>query len=136
MTKYFFIFLLGITLLACQKKTSKPPIDRDTYKNILKEVILTNIVKQELKKKDSLETGWLSLVYKKYQIDSIKLEKTTEYYSQHPEDLQKIYEEIYQDIKKTSDSLDKLDPQNISKPQNDKIKVSKKALSEIKKSLH
>ncbi len=125
----FVVFILFVW--GCQKNDEKNIIDRHTYKNILKEIILTNIVTKELKIHDSLDKNWLSIVYQKYNIDSLKLAKTTTYYSQHPDELYKIYSEIYLDLKQTSDSLEKIQPK--PKALNEKIQIPKEVLSEKRK---
>jgi hypothetical protein len=129
MLKYSFILFLFLT--ACQNQSNKPPIDQNTYKSILKEMILTHIVSQEIKN-DSVEKPLRHLVYKKYHVDSLTVQQTTAYYSQHPEALLKIYEEIYQELKQISDSLEKEKP--ISKPDSQKtgVKISKKQVPELK----
>jgi len=125
--KKIIIFLLAISLLsACRQNNSKSIIDKETYKNILKELILVNLVKQEVIQQDSLKKNLLQLVYQKYHIDSLKFKKTTDYYSKHPEQLTKIYDEIYLEIKKVSDSLENITPKK--EPKTDKIKIPKNVL--------
>jgi len=134
MKKLTIIFLSILVFGACQKKSSKI-IDRHTYKQVLKEIILANLIKQKITKNDSLKKNIKLLIYKKYNIDSISLKKTTDFYSQHPDQLQKIYSEIYTEFKQKSDSLEKLAPHK--KPKNDQIKIDKKILDlkNIKKKL-
>ena len=120
----FAVLLFG----SCHKKTSEI-IDRHTYKQVLKEIILANMVEQKFNKNDSLKGNIKLLVYKKYNIDSTLLKKTTDYYSQHPDKLHKIYSEIYSEFKQKSDSLEKIVPH--LKPKNDQIKIEKEQLDLI-----
>ena len=129
MKKILYLFLILI-LFSCKGKKNKDILDQKTYKSVLKEILLTNIVKQDHKKIDSLNYNLIGLVYKKYKIDSLKLENTTEYYSRHPKKLTKIYQEIYQEIKKTSDSIEQLTPHQI--PKTDAIKIDKSRLNQRK----
>ena len=121
--KKILVLVLFSVSMACQQKQAEQIIDKNTYKSVLKEMILSNQVKQQTKNQDSLNNNWTLLIYKKYKIDSLKLKNTTNYYSNHPEELEKIYEEIYNDLKATSDSLEKLRPNSL--PTTDKIKISK-----------
>jgi len=119
MKKILFLILLSV-LTNCSQKKSENILDKETYKNVLKEIIFVNIIQQDIQKNDSLKKNLLGLVYKKHHIDSIKFKRTTDYYSKHPGELAKIYDEIYLEIKKVSDSLEELSPK---KPKTDKIKI-------------
>ena len=127
MKKILYLFLI-LTLFSCKEKKNKEILDQKTYKAVLKEILLTNIVKQDHKKIDSLNYNLIGLVYKKYNVDSLKLENTTEYYSRHPKELTKIYQEIYQEIKKSSDSIEQLTPHQT--PKTDAIKIDKTRLNQ------
>jgi len=119
MKKILFLILLSV-LTNCNQKKSENILDKETYKNVLKEIIFVNILQQEIQQNDSLKKNLLGLVYQKYHIDSIQFNRTTDYYGKHPEQLAKIYDEIYLEIKKVSDSLEELSPK---KPKTDKIKI-------------
>ena len=99
------------SLSACKEKSASTEgiLDKNTYKAVLKEIILANSIAQQLKNKDTLiDKKILGLVYKKYGIDSLTLKKTTDYYSDKPEILEEIYREINEEMKKKKDSLQKL----------------------------
>ena len=125
MRKLILFFLIASFFVSCHKK-SPEIIDRHIYKQVLKEIILANLIEQKFNKNDSLKKNIKLLVYKKYNIDSTSLKKTTDYYSQHPDKLHKIYSEIYSEFKQKSDSLEKIAPHSI--PKNDQIKIEKKQL--------
>ncbi len=125
MKKFIMIFFAVLLFGSCHKKTSKI-LDRNTYKQVLKDIILANMMEQKFNKNDSLKRNIKLLVYKKYNIDSTLLKMTTDYYSQHPDELHKIYSEIYSEFKQKSDSLEKIAPH--LKPKNDQIKIDKKQL--------
>ena len=126
MKKFIMIFSVILLFGSCHKKSSKI-IDRHTYKQVLKEIILANLIEQKFNKNDSLKKNIKLLVYKKYNIDSISLKRTTDYYSRYPDKLHKIYSEIYNEFKQKSDSLEKIAPH--SKPKNDQIKIDKNQLN-------
>lgn len=125
MKKLIFIFFSILLFSACQKKPENL-IPRQTYKQVLKELILADLVKEKYPKKDSLDNSIIRSVYKKYNVDSLSLKKTTDYYSNHPGELAKIYAEIHDEFKKKADSLEKLVPKE--KPKTDKIKLNKNLL--------
>jgi hypothetical protein len=131
MFKHALILIFIFLLMACQNKSEQPTIDKLTYKNILKETLLTHTVTQELHK-DSLKKNLLSLVYKKYGVDSLQLSQTTDYYSQHPDELQHIYQEIYNELKHISDSLENLKSVNHKTDKKDSIKVLKAHIKKVK----
>jgi len=117
---YLSIFLL--VFFACNN--SKKPdgiLDRNTYKNILKEVIMVDIIRNHHKIKDSLHFNPLQLVYQKYQVDSLIMKKNADYYAKHPETLKEIYKEIKDTYQFKLDSVEKNDSirrkRNKTKPQ-------------------
>jgi len=123
-----FILLLS----SCKNDKKQGVLDEKTYKNVLKELILTNVVRQQLEKKDTTAKYLISLVYKKYNVDSIQLKESTDYYSNHPEILAAIYKEIHQELKEKADSLNLINP-NKKALKTDKITISKEALKQSKK---
>ncbi len=121
------LFTILIVFWSCNKPNDKL-IPKQTYKQILKEIILAGLIREKYPQKDSVsQNDILLLIYKKYQIDSLQLKKTTGYYSRHPEELAKIYAGIHAELKQISDSLDKLVPKK-KKPVNDKITTKKNFL--------
>jgi len=122
------LFLILLSLLGgCKQTKSENILDKETYKNVLKEIIFANLIKQNIiKDKDSIDQNLMEMVYKKYHIDSLKFKKTTDYYSAHPEKLTKIYTQIYNEIKQVSDSLENITPKK--EPKTDKIKIPKSVL--------
>ncbi len=107
MKKLFFIYLL-IGLTACQN-TEKPKdiLDKDTYKKIMKDLIIAKKTQEVLKHKDTSIHPVL-LVYKTYKVDSIILKKSTDYYSKDPAFFKEIYAEILNELKHKKDSLTKI----------------------------
>jgi len=125
--KLVYLFIFGLLILtACQSEKKQNILDKQTYKEVLKEIILSNTVQQDFKNIDSLPKNLIALIYKKYNIDSLKLQRTTNYYTSHPEELMTIYDEIYKELKQVSDSLEKLHPDK--KPKTDKISIPEKGI--------
>jgi len=119
---------------ACKQKHSTDEVlDRNTYKAVLKEIILANSLSRTLERKDSTAgKKLLGLVYKKYHIDSLKLKKTTDYYSGKPEILTEIYQEIKDEFSRQKDSIEKLIVP--AKIRTDSIKIPKDILNRKKNS--
>ncbi len=130
MKKIYLIYIVGLLLWACHQKPENI-ISRTTYKQVLKELILADLIQQKIPDNDSLNNNIILLVYKKYKIDSAMLKKTTDYYSYHPEELSKIYDEIYTEFKHKADSLNKIEPH--LQPKTDEIKINNNFLHFKKK---
>jgi len=131
----YLLLAIGLVLFACQGKQKHEGIlDQSTYKSVLKEVILANMLKEQQIVKDSIDGNPLELVYKKYQLDSISFKKNMDYYTQHPEILEAIYEEIKKDFQQKTDSLGKKNLQKNKKsvkniPKNPKVNIPKDILN-------
>ena len=99
-----------LLVFSCQEKRPDDVLDRDTYKQVLKDIILSDIVKNELKRTDTIPVKTLAMVYAKYNIDSTSFKKTTDYYSRHPKVFVDIYKEIKDAFQQKVDSLEKANP--------------------------
>ena len=121
MKKISYILLLIISLSACNNdKKVEGLIDKSTYKQILKEIIVADMLHNQKRIKDSLNFNLLQLVYKKYKIDSLDLKKNADYYAKHPEILEGIYQEIKAEFQAQLDSVEKMD--SINRPVKQKPK--------------
>jgi protein-tyrosine-phosphatase len=123
--KLILIFIFSI--VSCGKNHQTKVLDQKTYKMVLKEIILSNIISKQIKQKDSQQIDLLPLIYKKYHIDSLQLKKTTEYYSNKPEILEQIYAEIEKEFNQINDSLEKIKPSK-KKFKTDSIKIAKEKI--------
>jgi len=127
------IFILLVS--ACRQDTNNDVLPPKAYQEVLKEILLIDLVTQDLKLHDSLKQNLMLNLYKKYQVDSLKLKKTTAYYIKHPDILVQIYDNIYRDFKHISDSLEQKQPgkKPASKSQTDVIKLPAKDLKKFSK---
>ncbi len=108
MKKYWLLFIL-FALFACQNKQEpKDILDRTTYKNIMKDLILAQKTKEVIKTKDTAFPDPIALVYKTYGIDSMELKKSTDYYAKNPKFFEEIYTEILEELQHKKDSLSKI----------------------------
>jgi len=126
MRKILF-FLWSLFFLQCAEKRPDDILDENTYKEVLKEIILAHQLQQHIKIKKKQSDNYLPLVYKKFGIDSLKLKKTTDYYTNHPELLLSIYSKIEQEFKTVLDTLNKKYPSDKSKKE--PIKILKKQIN-------
>lgn len=133
--KLYLFLMLAWFLFACQGKARPEGIlDKNTFKSVLKEVVLANMLNEQQVVKDSFDSKPLELIYKKYQLDSLSLQKNMDYYTQHPEILEEIYKEIKKEFKQKVDSLGKKNPQkndtlNKKKLKNPKFSIPKDILN-------
>jgi hypothetical protein len=106
-------FLTAIFLTACGgDKPGKEIIDKREMISLLTDVIiidgsLYNVTQQP----DSLYkygTGRYLALFKSYNTDSARFNKSFKYYTSKPEDLKDIFDQVLQNLKSKSDSLNKL----------------------------
>ncbi len=113
MKKMLFILILLFSLSACNDaKKPDDVLDRNTYKQVLKEVVMVNVIRNQKKVKDSFHFNLLQLVYNKYHLDSLSMKVNSDYYARHPEILKEIYKEIKNEYQFQLDSVEKTDSIN------------------------
>lgn len=121
MHKYNRLFFSVLLFLTACKGTSVPDgiIKQDQMADLLTEVhIVDGTMYNVLQVPDTLYkygTGKYLTVFKKYHTDSVQFKKSFKYYSANPDKLQLIYEKITANIKLKTDSLNKLNQQQIEK---------------------
>jgi hypothetical protein len=114
MLKYITLFFsVSFFLSACMSdKTPNDIINHDRMTNLLTEVHLIDgrlyLVKQEPDSLYKYGTGRYVALFKKYHTDSVQFKKSMNYYTSQPLELQKMYDQIGLNLKKKTDSLNKL----------------------------
>jgi Domain of unknown function (DUF4296) len=133
MHKYIklFFFVL-IFLAACRgNKTPTGILDKERMTNLLTEIHLVDASMYSLYQvPDTLYkygTGKYLAVFKKYHTDSVQFKKSFKYYSLKPDALSDIYEQITNNLKHKSDSLNKINLEQIKKRADSLNKLPKKA---------
>lgn len=118
MRKYITLFF-SVTFFLCACKGEKTPpdiIDRKVMVNLLTEVHTIDgrmySVKQEPDSLYKYGYGKYSALFKRYRIDTGQFRKSMVYYAQQPDELQVIYQEVLDNMKKKIDSLNKLQFKN------------------------
>ena len=101
-----FPALLSILLLSCsapKTEITKDIITENSVKNILKEIHLAE-AKFELHKTKGMENAKMELsnnyaaIYTKNEITAKDFEKTLSYYADKPEELEKIYASVLEEL--------------------------------------
>ncbi|MEO6852074.1 MAG: DUF4296 domain-containing protein [Mucilaginibacter sp.] len=113
----FFSVLLFLT--ACGIGTPKGIIDPDKMVSLLTEVhIVDGILYNGAQTPDSLYKygmGRYLALFKKFKTDSAQFRKSYRYYTTNPEELLEIYQAVEFNLKQKSDSLNKLQQQQVLK---------------------
>ena len=108
-----YLSILACLLYACSNTEEKIP------ENILSETVLEDILKQihlsegafELNKPKNMENAKSTLannytsIYSEYKISAIDFKNTLNYYSQHPEKLEKIYSNVLEELTEERSTL-------------------------------
>jgi hypothetical protein len=121
MHKYNRLFFsVLIFLIACKgNKIPDGVLGQDEMTNLLTDIhIVDGGMYNVMQMPDSLYkygTDKYLIVFKKYHTDSVQFRKSFKYYTDNPEKLEAIYEQITKNIKLKSDSLNKLSTGKIAK---------------------
>jgi len=102
------ILFFAIVFIACQEKKEEIPqdlLEKEKFKKILIDFHLANAAEQSNKiLKDStvfkFAESYHPFIYKINDISKEQITKTLDYYFKHPKMLDKIYEEIIEDLTK------------------------------------
>ena len=107
-------FILCLILLSCgnqQKETPQNILSENSFINLLKDIHLAE-AKFELHKTKGMENAKnelahnYSTIYENYEITIDDFDKTLDYYAQHPEQLEKIYTSVLEQLTKDRTILD------------------------------
>src|ERR1700744_3729507 len=110
MRKYITLFFsASLFLFSCKDKNSPDGvIQHDRMVNLMTEVhLIDGRMYSVVMTQDSLykyRTARYDALFKRYHTDSAQFNRSMKYYTQHPEELQKMYEKILESLKKKSDS--------------------------------
>jgi hypothetical protein len=114
MHKYITLFFsVSLFLFSCKgDKTPKEIINHDRMTNLLTQVhMVDGRTYGAAQSQDSLSkysTARFDALFKRFHTDSVQFRKSLQYYSTHPVELQKIYEQVIANLKQKTDSLNKL----------------------------
>ena len=107
-------FILCLILIGCgnqQKETPQNILSENIFINLLKDIHLAE-AKFELHKTKGMENAKNELaynyssIYRKYEITLDYFDKTLDHYAQHPEQLEKIYTRVLEQLTKDRTILD------------------------------
>ena len=106
--------ILCLILLSCgnqQKETPQNILSENSFINLLKDIHLAE-AKFELHKTKGIENAKKELahnyraIYETHAITADDFDKTLDYYAQHPEQLEKIYTRVLEQLTKNKTILD------------------------------
>ena len=112
MKNYFSI--LALLLYACSNNDVKIPeniLSETAFEDILKQIHLSEAV-FELNKAKNMQDAKATLsnnytsIYSEYKISDIDFKNTLNFYSQHPEKLEKIYSNVLEELNEKHSNLD------------------------------
>ena len=108
MKKIITIFFLT---LSCNNssisKESNNYVTESTLINIIFDYTILNSIKDSGFSNDDLDSIFnMDYIYKKYDIDSLKLIESQKFYSKNPRKMMSIYLEVDKKLKKAKDSID------------------------------
>ena len=100
-------------MLSCQEITlsEKPEnlIDESTMENIIYETIIMEVMTTFTpKNKKYIDIMGSPYLFLKYDIDSLQLAKSHEYYTKNPKVMSKIYKKVLNRMEISKDSLDNI----------------------------
>ena len=106
------IFFL-LFVLSCQDSTSasvpRNLIDEDTMENIIYDATTMDVMSTFIPKNQSfVDIMGSPYLFLKYEIDSLQLAESQEYYSKNPKVMSKIYRKVLRRMEKSKDSIDRI----------------------------
>ena len=105
----FFLMLV----FSCQDSTliEKPEnlLDELTMENIIYEAIMMDVMSTfKPKNKKFIDVIGSPYLFLKYNIDSLQLAKSHEYYAKNPKIMSKIYKKVLRKMERSKDSIDNI----------------------------
>ncbi len=132
-TSYFLLFFF---LVSCTSNTifEKPEdlIPKDTMSILIQEMLIASSAEYIKNKNLERNVNYMPLVYDRFKIDSVRFQKSNEYYMSKIDEYQEIFEDVKNSIEQQKAKLDKLKTEKDSL-RLDSIKMRKKYKQELKK---
>lgn len=118
MKKVCWAVLLAVVFAGCKPKIPDHIIQPQKIRAVLYDMhiidgYITGIPNPDSAKKVS--AAYYKGCYKKFGIDSASYARSMNYYFDHPESLSSIYKDVTERLKKSKDSIDKLEAKRIKK---------------------
>ena len=106
------IFFL-LFVLSCQDSTStsvpRNLIDEEKMENIIYDATTMDVMSTFIpKNKSFVDIMGSPYIFLKYEIDSLQLAESQEYYSKNPKVMSKIYRKVLRRMEKSKDSIDNI----------------------------
>lgn len=136
MRKICCVAFLFLVLAGCKSKTPGNIIQPEKMAAILYDIHVTDGYIGSIPNQDSakkVSAAYYKGVYTKFGIDSVKYTKSMDYYFANPAVLDGIYEKVTRDLKKSKDSLDKINEKVIKLEAAKRAKAVKKTKDSLDK---
>ena len=124
MKKFCYAGLLFLLIAGCQSKIPGNIIPPDKMGAILYDIHVTDAYITTLASQDSakkVSATYYKGIYRKFDTDSARYTQSMNFYAEHPDLLSKIYETVTASLKKSKDSIDKVNEKIL------KVKTAKRA---------
>lgn len=136
MRKICCIGFLFIVLAGCKSKVPGDLIQPDKMAAVLYDIHVTDgyigtIPQQDSAKKVS--AAYYKGIYAKFDIDSVKYTKSMAFYFAHPDVMNGIYQQVMSALKKSKDSLDKINQKILKLEAAKRAKALKKTTDSLAK---
>jgi len=139
--------LLFIFLVSCTSNTifEKPKdlIPKDTMQLLIEDMMIASSAKFVRNKNDETKINYISFIYDKYKIDSLRFQRSNFYYTSKIEVYEKMVEavkknleerkEFYVNVSKKNDSIERDSLKNASLEEVDTLDIPEEALETFKK---
>lgn len=116
--KQLFYLLLFTVIFSCREEKIKKPkdlIEKDKMIDLILDMKIADKAKSISNKNKKKNLNYMGLIYEKYHIDSTQFKESNDYYTEHLESYQEIYETVqkrlkdsvakYKKVKKINDSI-------------------------------
>lgn len=134
MKPFFYAVILVSLAAGCKPKAPGNIIVPDKIGGILYDIHVTDAYITTMPNADSAKNvaaAYYKGIYKKFGTDSAQYSESMNYYSARPDLLSKIYETVTAKLKKSKDSLDKVNAKALKLKTEKRAKVVKDSLSKI-----
>jgi hypothetical protein len=139
MRKLIWLLVPTILWFGCKSKIPSNIIEPDKMQKILYDIHVADGYISTINLPDSarkVAAAYYKGIYKKFDVDSVKYNRSMNYYYAHPNDLDKIYKGISKTLEKQKKTMEKVDSLRVVKKAKADSLLQSKALKadSIKKS--
>ncbi len=136
--KNLILIACGLLMIGCQDTKDMPkPKHLIPEKKMVKVLVdlskINATMSLSMRKYKERKVNAKTLVFKKYNIDSLQLVQSNAYYAQHFKINKRIYEQVINELQKENDSLYTLNSKENEQREKERKEEGQKALKELQK---